>query len=138
MDEKDIIFNGPTDPHGYGQQVPPVTQVGGITIGFVEEIHGEKGRPVPEYMPTKHELAVLARHWATQVIEIEEWWDAYGQVGSDEIRRHWYALDRLNKIADLIGKDAVIAEYDAAKTEIIKRSSPPSDDRSPTSKDDGD
>ena len=137
MDEKDIIFNGPTDPHGYGQEVPPVTRIGPFTIGFVEEIHGEKGRPVPEYIPTKHELAVLARHWATQVIDIERWWAESEQVGSDEIRQRWYALDRLDRIADLIGEDAVNAEYDAAEAEIIKRSSPPSDDRSPTSKDDG-
>src|SRR5262245_61355622 len=44
MDNKNLIFNDPRDPHGYGQEVPPVTQVGPFTIGFVEEIHGEKGR----------------------------------------------------------------------------------------------
>ena len=118
MNEKNIIFNGPRDPHGYGQEVPPVTQVGPITIGFVEEIHGEQGRPVPEYLPTKHELTILAAHWAKQVIKIEQGWaetEAVGckSVGSDEIRIRLYALDRLAKIADLIGAEAVRAALES-------------------------
>ncbi len=52
------VMNGPTDPHGYGQDVPPVTVGHGFTIGFVEEIHGEAGRPVPEYIPT-----LTTPHW---------------------------------------------------------------------------
>src|SRR5262249_50194325 len=112
MNEKDIIFNGPRDPHGYGQEVPPVTQVGPFTMGFVEEIHGEQGRPVPEYIPTKHELTILAAHWATQVIDIEQWWAESEQVGSDDIRKRLYALDRLAKIADRIGAEAVRAAFE--------------------------
>ena len=112
-EKKNIIFNGPTDPHGYRQEVPPVTQVGPFVIGFVEEIHGGQGRPVPEYLPTKEELTILAAHWATQVIKIEQWWAETEQVGSDEIRKRLYALDRLARIADRIGAEAVRAAFES-------------------------
>jgi hypothetical protein len=101
------LFNGPKDPHGYGIEVPPVTVVGPAVIGFVEEVHGEKGRPVPEYIPTRHELEVLVEHWVLQVVDLERWWAESDTVGSDEIRLHWYALDRLDKLAALLGEGAI-------------------------------
>jgi hypothetical protein len=109
-------MNGPTDPHGFGQEVPPTTCGPGFVIGFVEEVHGDAGRPEPEYVPTRHELAVLAAHWARKVREIERAWEEEESVGSSEMRERWYATDRLNAIADLIGGDAVqtvIDELDA-------------------------
>src|SRR5260370_18205350 len=105
------IYNGPTDPHGFGQHVPPVTLVGPFVIGFVEEIHGEMGRPCPEYMPTKAELLVLAAPWARQLHDIEAWWAASEQVGSSEMRQREYSYDRIAKIASLVGgqeTDAVV------------------------------
>jgi hypothetical protein len=108
----DMILNGPTDPHGFGREVPPTTDGDGFTIGFVEEIHGEAGRPQPEYVPTRHELSILAEHWARKVRGIESWWEESDSVGSDEMRERLYALDRLDSIADLIGEDKVRAVFD--------------------------
>jgi hypothetical protein len=100
-------MNGPTDPHGLGQEVPPISIIGNCVIGFVEEIHGEAGRPCPEYIPTRFELLLLARHWSRVLVDLERWWAASDSVGSDETRQWFYANERLNQITDLAGVDSV-------------------------------
>jgi hypothetical protein len=32
-------------------------------LGFVDEVNGSGSEPQPGYIPTRHELLVLARHW---------------------------------------------------------------------------
>lgn len=116
------FMNGPTDPHGCGQNVPPVTIcANGMRIGFVEEIHGEQGRPMPEYIPTRHELLVLAKYWLRTVIDIKWRWQNYGCVGSSELRQVWYGDDRVNSISDIIGDEQVRAVYDELMREDEER-----------------
>src|SRR5262249_12855562 len=68
--------------------------------------------PVAAYLPTQHELAVLAGHWGKQVLDIEERWRTSGTLGAAENRWHRYALDRLGQIAELVGEEAVRTEFD--------------------------
>jgi hypothetical protein len=113
------ILNGPDDPHGDGLDPLAFAVVagGGFRIGFVEEIHGEGGRPCPEYVPTRHELMILFRHWAEVQLRIEAEWAVTAQVGSDEIRRQPYAIRRWCAIRKLIGED----KADEAHAEIKRR-----------------
>jgi hypothetical protein len=104
---------GPEGPHGNGHWVPPVTQGPGFTIGYVEEIHGEMGRPVPEFVPTRHELLTLAEHWRSEWLMIELWWLESGSVGSDELRQYEYAFDRMSRATGLI--DHVLTAEDRAR-----------------------
>lgn len=115
-DPDEGIMNGPRDPHGYGIEVPPVTRVGPFTIGHVDRIHGEGGRPCPEYIPTRHELETLARHWMAVYLDHQMSFAVHGQTGSVETREILYAQDRLDAIAALIGGgavDKILAEENA-------------------------
>jgi hypothetical protein len=114
--ESPPVFNGPTDPHGYGQEVPPVTRIGPFVIGYVGRIHGEEGRPCPEYIPTKHELRVLARHWEAVIEDHESYFEETGVSGSTEAREILYAAQRVDSIVGLIGTEDVMADWsDMAK-----------------------
>jgi hypothetical protein len=95
------FLNGPTDPHGFRQYVPPVT-------GHVDEIHGETERPVPEYIPTKHELMQLAKYWGEVCADSQFRAIMYDSNGSREWCLSIYARDRLSRIAELIGDDVVM------------------------------
>lgn len=65
--------------------------------------------PCPDYVPTKHELDLLARHWAGVKVEIEDFWQIHEQVGSSDMRQNAYANLRLRRIAKHLG-DARIHE----------------------------
>lgn len=78
-------------------------------FGRSDEIHGELGAPCPDYVPTKHELDLLARHWAGVKVEIEDFWQIHEQVGSSDMRQNAYANLRLRRIAKHLG-DARIDE----------------------------
>lgn len=120
------IWNGPRDPHGLGRDVPPVTILlgGFVTVGHVERIHGEGGRPCPEYIPTRHELSLLARHWLREWIGFQIDWALAGQVGSAEVRIEAYAYDRLTAIANLIGHDVVRSIRDDVEKQLTATMSP--------------
>ncbi len=72
-------------------------------FGRSDEIHGELGAPCSDYVPTKHELDLLARHWAGVKVEIEDFWQIHEQVGSSDMRQNAYANLRLNRIAKHLG-----------------------------------
>jgi hypothetical protein len=73
--------------------------------------HPEGGGPpageVPAYPLTRTELLVLARHWATEELDVRLFWFFYAQTsGSDSCRRA-YADGRLGLIAEALGAEAV-------------------------------
>src|SRR5262249_61614747 len=55
--------------------------------------------PVAAYLPTQHELTVLAGHWAKQVLDIQERSQQAGALGSAENHLDGYARGRLRPIA---------------------------------------
>ncbi len=75
-------------------------------IGFVNEIHGDRGKVCPEFVPTQHELMLLARHWIEQMHDIEMDWFYDASPCSSEMRVMPYARRRLNRIQTAIGKEA--------------------------------
>ena len=119
LNENMPIDNGPRFPHGPGIEVPPVTIAGPFVIGHVGYIHGPEGAPCPEYVPTRHEVEVLARHWAGVAAEIELFWAAFEQVGSDDTREQPYARARLSAAAKVLGAAAVRAVCDAEREREI-------------------
>lgn len=103
-----VIDNEVRDPYGYGNDIPPGAGICPFgPFGYVEEIHGDLGRPMPEYVPTKHELLLLARHWAKVVTDIEYFWSDFGQVGSSDMRNHVYGHHRVSKLSDLVGVEEI-------------------------------
>jgi hypothetical protein len=98
------LFNGPTDPHGYGQEVPAVTILPTCrAIGHVNHVHGGPGRPCPEYVPTRYELTQLREFWDAAATDLERWWEESGKVGSGELSEHEYACMRVLAIDDILG-----------------------------------
>ena len=79
----------------------------GVTIGFVEEIHGCGGVECGEYKPTQYELEALATHWATEIAGIQVFQFYTQQTCCHESRLEPYAAMRLKRIAHSIGKEAV-------------------------------
>lgn len=75
---------------------------GGLILGYVDDVNGSGAAEVP-FLPTRHELGVLARYWGGVVAEIEDVWAALQSVGSEDMRVRWFALRRMHRIADLVG-----------------------------------
>jgi hypothetical protein len=101
------IFNGPEDPHGR-PGIVPVTRIPGLgSIGYVDWIHGDAGAPCPGYVPTKHELAILARHWAGVLVGNDHFMRSYEVCGSLELRESVYSGSRLDEIGDCLGTEAL-------------------------------
>jgi hypothetical protein len=114
VEEKvDVFANEVRDPFGYGNDVPRGAGIGPDgPFGYVEEIHGDLGRPMPGYVPTKHELLLLARHWAEERTDIARFWSDYGQVGSEDMRMDLYASHRLGRISDQVGEEEIRKIYE--------------------------
>ena len=75
--------------------------------GYVEAIHGEGGHECDEYRPTRYELQQLARYWATVALDINLDFFLYGQTGSTAIRMRPYAEIRLQRLAEVLGDQAI-------------------------------
>lgn len=98
---------GLEDPHGYGQEVQARLVVGPIVLGHVDEIHGEMGRPVPEFIPTRAELlAIVESHMRTK-LAIEEASQAGEGIWNTDARRILNAERRIEAIVALIGWEEV-------------------------------
>ena len=79
----------------------------GFVIGQVDEINGLGGEECDGFRPTRYELRELARLWYRKRLDLEIDFFLYGQSGSTEWRESVYADRRLERIASVIGDDAV-------------------------------
>jgi hypothetical protein len=95
-------------------------QAGPFVIGLVDSIAGEGGVEVREFVATKHELLVLARHWATEIIDLGFAYFLYGCTGSSEWRTRVYADRRLSTIAKAIGEEEVRNAFTQAEQAFAK------------------
>ena len=77
----------------------------GGCIGHVDEVNGNDAAEVPEFVPTRHELLLLARYWAGVAIEME--WRSRDTecYGSDWSRRLSFGLARVARISRCIGEN---------------------------------
>ncbi len=93
----------------------------GITIGWVEEIHGEGGKAT-QTVVTRAEIETLVTDYFDRLKSIYVMWMYYGQVGSSDIREKPYMWRRINdfieagaiseeKVTKL--RDKFLAEFDS-------------------------
>lgn len=133
LPEKDVVVElGPEDLQRYQKQAAnpkvrnadnsglgPIGQ--GIIIGYVDQVNGSGAEEFEGFVPTRYELIQLAKHWAKVAIDIEYFWFCYEQPSSSEIRLRPFAWRRVNRIADVLGDEAVQKAVDAAYEEYGKR-----------------
>ena len=72
-------------------------------IGHVDAVNGAGAEEMPSFIPTRHELEQLVKHWATEKVDAEYFYFCYRQTGSREIRVKPYAVRRIDRIAQLLG-----------------------------------
>jgi hypothetical protein len=83
-------------------------------IGHVSEVNGAEAEEVLGFVPTRHELSVLVKHWMTEVIDYEFEWFRWQQTSSSGSRRAAFGSRRISRIAAFIGDDAVQRAVDEA------------------------
>lgn len=94
------------DDRDFAKAIAPV-YFDNAVVGFVEEIHGTEGEECPEYKPTRDELLQIARYWAEVSLDIQLEWFYWLTSGSRAIRLAPYAAHRIDKIALVLGEEAV-------------------------------
>ena len=97
---------------------------GPFQIGALDEVNGEGGIEVPDFVPTRNELLQLVKYWERVTLEIEYFWFLYQQTGSTDIRMRPFALRRINRIADVLGEEAVKQAIEEVYEEFRKREDP--------------
>ncbi len=93
----------------------------GITIGQVEEIHGEGGKAT-QAVVTRAEIETLVTDYFDQLKSIYVMWMYYEQVGSSDMRQEPYMCRRIHDFVEVgaISEDRVmelrdkfLAEFDS-------------------------
>jgi hypothetical protein len=108
----------------------PWDEIPDLAIGNVPEVNGFGAEEVRGFLPTRHELLVLVRHWADVAIwrNFNDW--SNGTASSSGWRRIYFAWRRVERIRNLLGADAVdqvIAEEVNALYEQCGKSCRPDD-----------
>jgi len=93
---------------------------GRFVIGSVDEVNGPGAQEIPDFIPTRHELIQLAKHWAREVVGIRWFEFVTGSTGSTEIRLRPYARRRIARIACLLGEDQIEAAVDEVYDQFRK------------------
>ena len=86
---------------------PGAIRAGNCRIGCVPEVNGEGALEENGFVPTRHELSILARYWLEEVLTINFDWFYYRQTGSSEMRVKPYAYRRFARIERILGGDAI-------------------------------
>jgi hypothetical protein len=80
---------------------------GFVVIGWVPEVNGEGALEVNEFVPTRHEVSIIARNWLREVRDIRFDFFCYRQSGSRETRVLSFACRRLDSIERILGEVAL-------------------------------
>src|SRR5262249_12817079 len=62
---------------------------------------------IPEFVATKEELIHLAKYWAGRILDVRLWTLDTGQCNRWEWQEESYALDRIDRIAEVLPKEEV-------------------------------
>ena len=89
-----------------------------LIIGYVEKINGSGAEEIPDFVPTRHELLVLAKYWTQERLDQEFWCFCTQSSGSTEWRLWKYARLRIDRIADLIAEEEVDCAINDAIAEL--------------------
>jgi hypothetical protein len=84
---------------------------GPFIVGSVDAINGEDGKEVPEFVGTRHELKQLAGYWMGERIERDFDWFVFQSTGSSEWRWSEYISRRLDRLAEVLGPEAMRAVH---------------------------
>lgn len=78
-----------------------------MAVGNVPEVNGFGAEEVSGFIPTRHELLLLARHWADVAIwrNFNDW--SNETASSSGWRRIFFAWRRVDRIRTLLGDDLV-------------------------------
>lgn len=88
-----------------------------ITIGYVDAVNGNGAEEIGGFVPTRHELLLLVRHWYRTKLDNTWFYFISGQGSSRAIRENYFAAQRINRVCELLGDDEVdrvIADEKAA------------------------
>lgn len=92
----------------------------GLVVGYVDAVNGDGAQEVSGVVPTRHELLELAKYWAKIAVDHEWYFFCTGQTGSTEWRETAYAHNRIGRIADLLGEEAVGLAVEEAYHEFAR------------------
>ena len=87
--------------------------LGGV-VGFVEQVNGPGAEECREFVPTKHELSVLAKYWIRERLNADWPVFCYEHYSSKWSRISDFAHRRLARIERILGREA----FDAAEAEV--------------------
>ena len=97
---------------------------GRITVGYVSEVNGPDSAEMPEFVPTRHELILLVKHWTTLELRQLFGFFLHGQVGSNDRRRYEFAGRRISRVATVLGEEDVRKVIEEAEHEFSKAIDP--------------
>jgi hypothetical protein len=106
------------DSHGLGT-IP----IGPFIVGRIDAINGEDSKEIMEFVPTRQELEQLAAYWFRERIERDFDWFVYQCTGSSEWRWSVFIGRRLNRLAEVLGQEAMQAVRDDA-TKAFRKLNP--------------
>ncbi len=107
------------DSHDLGPWIGPD---GGAT-GFVDEIAGEGAIEFPAFVPTRQELLLLAKHYATEILDGSLFFYVTSSSGSTDWRMRHYADRRLHRIVKLLGESAIAQVWQEVEAHFEKKMS---------------
>jgi len=87
--------------------------MGGV-VGFVEEVNGAGAEECREFVPTKHELSVLAKYWIKESLDADFFFFDRKHSSSRLSRISTFAHCRLCRIERILGSET----FKAADTEV--------------------
>ena len=128
MNETIVKSSVPADDPDFMGVVAPLGGRG-ITIGWVEEIHGEGGKAT-QTVVTRAEIETLVTDYFDRLKSIYVMWMYIEQVGSSEMREEPYMWRRINdfieagaiseeKVTEL--RDKFLAEFDSPEAVEAER-----------------
>jgi hypothetical protein len=68
---------------------------------------GADEQEIPEFVPTKEELIHLAKYWAGRLLDVQLWTFQTGQYNRWEWTEEGYALDRIDRIKQVLPEQEV-------------------------------
>jgi hypothetical protein len=93
----------PPDSDGLG-----AIRAGNFRIGCAPKVNGDGGALEENgFVPTRHELSIVARYWLEEVLTLNFDWFCYRQAGGSEMRVRPYAYRRLARVERILGADAI-------------------------------
>jgi len=96
----------------------------GKNSGRIDEVNGSGAELCPKFVPTEHELLVLAKYWFRAALEIDYDDFLYQHTGSRKIRVGPFALRRIARMEPILGTEVLDKAYDEVQTKFASEVNP--------------